>query len=165
MQSTYLSRTHLAAAGTLFAFSRASLGVCLCLSLYRICSSSGSICACLKRRMKGGNKSPVSGRWAWKMFNTTKVWNKSIRKQYYKILTMGYHILNHSLHGLHPLYFIKKLIKQLYKFGFHGSVHHVDCSKWNQRGAVQKVFCFTLVIQTRLQIQLPTHIHRTLSQN
>ena len=30
-------------------------------------------------------------------------------------------------------------------FGFHGSVHHVDCSKWNQRDAVQQVFYCTLV--------------------
>ena len=30
-------------------------------------------------------------------------------------------------------------------FGFHGSVHHVDCSKWNQHDAVQQVFYFTLV--------------------
>ena len=31
------------------------------------------------------------------------------------------------------------------EFGFHGSVHHVDCSKWNQRDAVQQVFYCTLV--------------------
>ena len=32
--------------------------------------------------------------------------------------------------------------------GFHGSVHHVDCSKWNQRDAVQQVFYCTLVGST-----------------
>ena len=32
--------------------------------------------------------------------------------------------------------------------GFHGSVHHVDCSKWNQRDAVQQVFYCTLIDST-----------------
>jgi len=33
----------------------------------------------------------------------------------------------------------------VFKFGFHGSVHHVDCSKRNQRDGVQQVFYCTLV--------------------
>ena len=35
---------------------------------------------------------------------------------------------------------IKIYIQTAPTFGFHGSVHHVDCSKWNQRDAVQQVF-------------------------
>ena len=36
----------------------------------------------------------------------------------------------------------------VFEFGFHGSVHHVDCSKYNQRDAVQQVFYCSLVGST-----------------
>ena len=35
-----------------------------------------------------------------------------------------------------------------HKCGFRGSVHHVDCSKWNQHDVVQQVFYCTLVGST-----------------